>query len=218
MSPLEESGQSASCPTALKRQVSVNESDVGDTARVRSEPHVLSRKPPCFPVAACAVVSFHRSTLAYYHAPSIVLAMYVAHYPLCRHLKGFAWYRAWVVKCHPNDTFDVCFTRPPSAPSENTTPRNGAAAACEQRPEVETSSQASGSEKEWNSDDEVSWKVYGEKKPVGLYDDAAALFHARYGRKKRFDSVMLLLDAVKAAGNKALLAPTSYGSPDRSLP
>lgn len=73
--------------------------------------------------------------------------------------KGFAWYRAWVVKCHPNDTFDVRFTRPPSPPSEDTTPRKGAAATREQRPEVETSSQVSGSEEEWNSDEEVSWNV-----------------------------------------------------------
>lgn len=73
--------------------------------------------------------------------------------------KGFAWYRAWVVKCHPNDTFDVRFTRPPSPPLEDNTPRKGAAVAREQRPEVETSSQVSESEEDWNSDEEVSWNL-----------------------------------------------------------
>lgn len=82
-------------------------------------------------------------------------------------LKGFAWYRAWVLKCHPNDTFDVRFTRPPSSPSEDTDSQKGAtAAAREQRPEVETQSQASGSEEEWGSDEEVSWHVVSKGRVV----------------------------------------------------
>lgn len=88
-----------------------------------------------------------------------------------RYLKGFAWYRAWVVKCHPNDTFDVRFTRPPSLPSD-TYRRREAAAAREQRPEVDTSSPVSGSEEAWNSDKEVSWKVVSKDR-ISYGDDTA---------------------------------------------
>lgn len=94
---------------------------------------------------------------------------------LCRYIKGFAWYRAWVVKCHPNDTFDVRFTRPPSSPSEGTTPRKGAAAAREQRPKMEMSSQASGSEEDWNSDEEVSRDVASKQGHAYSCDTMAAL-------------------------------------------
>eukprot|EP00752_Nemacystus_decipiens_P004170 g3813.t1 len=74
---------------------------------------------------------------------------------MTENVQGFTWYRAWVVTCHPNDTFDVRFTRPAASPSEDNTSRKGAVATRgEQRPEVETSPRASGSEEDWNSDEE----------------------------------------------------------------
>lgn len=77
--------------------------------------------------------------------------------------KGFDWYRAWIVRCHQDDTFDVRFTRPPVRPSDDTPPVKGVLAAQEQRPEVDTSSQVSGSEEEWDNTDgeEVCMLGYG---------------------------------------------------------
>lgn len=69
-------------------------------------------------------------------------------------LKGFEWYRAWIVRCHPDDTFDVRFTRPPSPPSEDVHSETGAVAKREEKPEVDTCSKASGSEEDWNNSDE----------------------------------------------------------------
>ena len=69
--------------------------------------------------------------------------------------QGFEWYRAWIVKCHANDTFDVRFTRP-STPSEDFSPRGGALEKVEEwRFRVETPSLDSGSEEHRGSDGEV---------------------------------------------------------------
>lgn len=69
--------------------------------------------------------------------------------------KGFEWYRAWIVRCHPDDTFDVRFTRPSSPPSGDVDHESGAVAENEEKPEVDTCSRVSGSEEDWNSDEEV---------------------------------------------------------------
>lgn len=71
--------------------------------------------------------------------------------------QGFEWYRAWIVKCHANDTFDVRFTRP-ATPSEDESPRGEAVEKVEEwRLNVETPSLDSGSEEHWASDGEVRW-------------------------------------------------------------
>ncbi|CAM9483086.1 unnamed protein product [Ectocarpus sp. 6 AP-2014] len=70
--------------------------------------------------------------------------------------KGFERYRAWIVRCHADDTFDVRFTPPPSLCSDEPSPRRGGQEAGEQRPELETSSRFSGSEEDWRSDAENS--------------------------------------------------------------
>lgn len=111
-------------------------------------------KPSCFRYDKRALTDLRFSFIAQSSHTCCTAA--VSPVPVAITRKGFVWYRAWVVKCHPNDTFDVRFTRPPSTPSEDTSVRKGAAAGREQRPEVETSSQGSGSEEDWNSDEEVS--------------------------------------------------------------
>ncbi|CAN0047652.1 unnamed protein product [Ectocarpus sp. 12 AP-2014] len=70
--------------------------------------------------------------------------------------KGFERYRAWIVRCHADDTFDVRFTPPPSLCADESSPHRGGEEAEEQRPELETSSRFSGSEEDWRSDAENS--------------------------------------------------------------
>ena len=77
----------------------------------------------------------------------------------CRKIKGFEWYRAWIVRCHPDDTFDVRFTRAPSPPAEDIRPETGSPTRPEEKPEVETFSKVSGSEEDWSSDEEVRCSV-----------------------------------------------------------
>lgn len=68
--------------------------------------------------------------------------------------QGFEWYRAWIVRCNVDDTFDVRYTCAPSSSLSDTPRGTEERATREQRPEVEASTQASSSEEDWSRCDE----------------------------------------------------------------
>ncbi|CAM9749739.1 unnamed protein product [Scytosiphon promiscuus] len=85
--------------------------------------------------------------------------------------KGFEWYRAWIVRCNVDDTFDVRYTR--ALPASDTSRGGEEDAAGEQRPEVETSTQTSGSEEDWGRSDEETSAAEAEEEWKATCDSVA---------------------------------------------
>ncbi|CAM9155226.1 unnamed protein product, partial [Ectocarpus sp. 13 AM-2016] len=151
--------------------------------------------------------------------------------------KGFERYRAWIVRCHADDTFDVRFTPPPSLCADESSPRRGGEEAGEQRPELETSSRFSGSEEDWRSDAENSslkaeeeWKAtcHSVARFIGIPPDLGET--ETEVLEKAFDAIVNLVspttqaafgsdetDAVgdaRGSGGKGITTPIANQPPD----
>ncbi|CAM9245907.1 unnamed protein product [Hapterophycus canaliculatus] len=87
--------------------------------------------------------------------------------------KGFEWYRAWIVRCNVDDTFDVRYTRAHLPSLSDTPSEREERATGEQRPEVETSTQTSGSEENWSKSDEETSATEAEEEWKATCDSVA---------------------------------------------